>query len=220
VTQNEGERITSLCGVAAVVLIFVGLGAGGSPPNGKASAARVVTYYGRHATAQTVSGVLTSLGAVLFLVFAAAFVARFRRLEAAPTGAAELCLTGAGLVAAGLALFAGIAIAMADVVNHVDPSALQTLNVLANDAVFIFLITIGTCAFLLGAAALSITSPLPDWLGWLAVAFAVVAAIPSHVLGGALDHIGFVGFAGLGLWTVIAGALLAARPGPAAASPT
>jgi hypothetical protein len=124
-----------------------------------------------------------------------------------------LCLLGAGLLVVGLTIYAGLAISMADVADHVRNSALQALNVLADGAVFVFLITIGTSAFLLGAAALVLTSRvLPRWLGWLAVALAIVAAIPSHVLGGALDHIGLVAFAGLGLWTLIVGVLLAYRP--------
>ena len=48
-------------------------GAAGSTPNGRASVAKVVAFYGKHGTAQAVSGVLVSLGALLFLVFAATF---------------------------------------------------------------------------------------------------------------------------------------------------
>jgi xanthine/uracil permease len=47
------------------------------------------------------------------------------------------------------------------------------------------------------------------WLGWFAVVVALVAAIPSHVLGGTLDHIGFVAFAALGHWTLVVSVLLA-----------
>ena len=49
---------------------------------------------------------------------------------------------------------------------------------------------------------------LPRRLGWLARLFALIGAIPSHVLGGALDHVGLVAFAGLGVWTLMAGILL------------
>jgi len=78
--------------------------------------------------------------------------------------------------------------------------------------VFVFLITIGTSAFLLGAAASVLTTEvLPRWLGWLALLVAIVGAIPSHVLGGTLDHIGIAAFAGLGVWTLIVGVLLGVR---------
>jgi hypothetical protein len=152
--------------------------------------------------------VLLSLGALLFLVFAASFVARVR---AVPGGAA-LCLLGVGVLAVGLTTYAGLSIAMADVVSHVQGSALQALNVLADDAVFIFLITIGSSAFLLGAAAAVFgTAVVPRWLGWWAVIFAVVGVIPSHVLGGTLDHIGALAFAGLGFWTLVVAVVLTVR---------
>jgi hypothetical protein len=35
-----------------------------------------------------------------------------------------------------------------------------------------------------------------------------VAAIPSHVLGGALDHIGVLPVAGLALWTLVVSVLV------------
>lgn len=206
------KRVLPLSGVVAVVLIFAGLGAAGSTPNGEASVAKVVAYYGKHGTAQTVSGVLLSLGTLLFLIFSATFVARLRCAQSVPPGASALCLLGAGVLVVGLTIYAGLAISMADVAGHIDSSALQALNVLAGGAVFVFLLTIGTSAFLLGAAAAVLTTAvLPRWLGWLAITLAIVGAIPSHVLGGTLDHIGLVAFVGLGVWTVIAGILLTVR---------
>ncbi len=43
------------------------------------------------------------------------------------------------------------------------------------------------------------------------IVFAVVGAVPSHVLGGVLDHVGFVAFLGLLIWIVVA-AFLMTRP--------
>jgi hypothetical protein len=206
------RRYVPLTGVAAVVLIFAGLGAAGSTPNGRASVAKAVAFYGNHGTAQAVSGVLVSLGALLFLVFAATFSARLQRVRAEPSAACALCLVGAGVLVVGLTILAGLSITIDDVADHVGGAALQTLNVMANDAVFVFIITIGTSAFLIGAASAVLTSGLlPRWLGWLAIPLAIVAAIPSHILGGTLDHIGFLGFAGLGVWTLIVGLLLTIR---------
>ena len=93
----------------------------------------------------------------------------------AATGAFRnpLELVGAGLVAAGNSLvLSGVSIAVADVAKTADPSALQALNALANDAVFVFLITIGASAFLLGV---STNAELPSWLGKGALLFAVSA---------------------------------------------
>jgi hypothetical protein len=61
-----------------------------------------------------------------------------------------------------------------------------------------------------GAAALG-GGVLPKWLAWIAVVLGIVAAIPSHVLGGVLVHIGFVPFAGLTLWLIGAGIVLGLR---------
>ncbi len=206
------KRFVPLSGVLAVVLIFAGEAAAGSAPNGMASVAKIVSYYGKHTAAQTASGVLISLGALLFLIFSATFAGRIARTQNEPPGASALCLLGAGVLVVGLTIYAGLSIALADVVGHVDGSALQALNVMADDAVFVFLITVGTCAFLLGAAAAALTTVLlPRWLGWFAVVFAIVAAIPSHVLGGTLDHIGLIAFAGLGVWTLIVGVMLSGR---------
>jgi hypothetical protein len=77
--------------------------------------------------------------------------------------------------------------------------------------------TIGASAFLLGAGAGVLRSrplPLPRWLGWIAVVLGVVAAIPSHVLGGLLDHIGVVPVAGLGIWTLVVSVALARHSEP------
>ena len=73
-----------------------------------------------------------------------------------------------------------------------------------------FSVTIGAAAFLLGAGvAILRGAPLPQWVGWMAVLIGIVAAVPSHVLGGALDHIGFAGFLGLAAWSVVVSVFLA-----------
>jgi hypothetical protein len=202
-------RLGPLSGVVTVVLILAGFAVAGNAPNGTSSVAKVVAFYSKHGSAQTTSGVLLSLGALLFLVFSASFAVRVR----SASGGAVLCLLGAGVLVVGLTTYAGLSIAMADVVGQIQGSALQALNVLADDAVFIFLITIGTSAFLLGAAAaVFATAVLPRWLAWWAVVFAVLGVIPSHVFGGSLDHVGLLAFAGLGIWTLVAGILLTVRP--------
>jgi hypothetical protein len=90
--------------------------------------------------------------------------------------------------------------------------AMQALHVL-NQELF-FPLTVGTAAFLLGAGAAALRSgALPSWLAWIAIALGAAAATPSHVLGGALDHVGFFAFVGLGIWTLVVSALLATRSG-------
>ena len=212
----SGGRIALLSGVGAVLLVLAGFAVAGSPPNESASVGTIVAYYGDHTAAQTTSGVLLSLGALLFLIFASTLAAHVRTRLSGPSPASALCIAGGSVLAAGLTVYAGLAIAIADVAGHVDGAALQALNVLADGPVFIFLVTIGTSAFLLGAAAASlVTTLLPRWLGWLAVVFAVIGAIPSHVFGGTLDHIGLLAFLGLGFWTLVSSVYLArSNPSP------
>jgi hypothetical protein len=210
------KRFVPLSGVLGVLLLFAAFAVAGSTPNGKASVATIVSFYAEHRTAETVSGVLLSLGALAFLIFSATFAARLRNTETGGHGVSELCLAGAVVLVVGLTVYAGLSVAIADEVGHVQGSALQGLNVLADDAVFVFLITVGTSAFLLGAASAVLTgSLLPRWLGWLAVVLAVIGVIPSHVLGGTLDHVGFAAFIGLGVWTVIVSIILVTEVAPA-----
>ena len=45
-----------------------------------------------------------------------------------------MCLSGAVVLVIGLTIYAGLSVAIADEVGHVDGSVLQGLNVLADDA--------------------------------------------------------------------------------------
>jgi hypothetical protein len=208
----NAKRLVPLSGVIAVVLIFASFVATGSNPKADAPVDELVAFYSKHSTAQTVSGVLLSLGALFFLIFSATVAGTLRAARSESAGSSALCLGGGVLLVAGLELFAGLGIAVGDLTGHVNRSALQALHVLGQDTVFLFPVTIGTSAFLLGAGAGALKSAaLPKWLGWMAILFAIVAAIPSHVLGGVLDHIGILALAGLGVWTLIVAVLLAMR---------
>ena len=208
----KASRLAPLSGAGAVALSLAALIAAGNGPNVHAPTAKIVSFYARHGTAQTVSGVLLSLGALLFLAFTVQVVGVLRGTRANYTAASALSLAGGVVLVVGLTILAGVAVATDDASGHVAGSTLQTLNVFYNDAVFVFLITIGVCAFSLGAAGAVLGgAALPRWLGWLALLVAIVAAIPSHVIGGTLDHIGLFAFGGLGIWTLVVSVLLAAR---------
>ena len=208
------HRLVTLSGAVGIALVLASFIAAGTAPAAGAPTAEVVSFYDQHRTGQVVSAVLLSLGSVLFLVFTAAFVTFLQREDARPRAEATVCLGGGVLLTMGLTLFAGLSLALGDVGGSLDPSALRVLHVL-NQELF-YPVTVGTAAYLLGAGAGVLrTGALPRWLGVVALVFAAIAAVPSHVLGGSLVHIGFVGFMGLGLWTVVASGLLATRNGPA-----
>jgi hypothetical protein len=201
------RRVGPVCGIAFVVAMVLALAVAGTQPNGKASVEHVTSYYAKHTSAQRASGVLLGFAALLFLVFAAELAVHFQRSSGGSSTAALLTLAGAVLIAAFLCLLAGLALTLAELSGHVSGETLQTLNVFAN-APFVAVVTVGTSAFLLGAAAAALsTAALPRWLGWTALVLALVAAIPSHVLGGILDHIGFAAFTGLLLWMLVVSVL-------------
>ena len=66
------RRWLALCGVAAPVLIVLAFTAvGGSTPDDKANAAKVVSYYRDHKTASMIAALMVAIGAVLLVLFAA-----------------------------------------------------------------------------------------------------------------------------------------------------
>jgi hypothetical protein len=196
------RELAPLSGVASVVLILASFAVAGSAPSSTASQAKVMSFYATHLAGQKWSGVLLSLGALLFLIFASTLVTLLGRSDARRGGATTLCLGGAVVAVVGMTIFAALALTIGQVTGKIDPSALQALHVLNQEMVFP--LTVGSAAFLLGGGvAVLQTGMFPRWVGWFAVAFGVVAAVPSHVVGGVLDHIGFLGFLGLAAWTVI-----------------
>jgi hypothetical protein len=206
----NATRWIPLSGTLAVILIAAGAVAAGSTPSEDAPVDELVAFYAAHDTGQVVSGVLLSLGALFFLVFCAAFVSALRRTDVDLRVWLALCFGGGVLFVVGFTIAAGLAVFIGGVAGDLDPPALQALH--EASLVVVFPWSVGGSAFLLGAGAAVLQSePLPRWLGWMAVVLGVVAAIPSHVLGGALDHIGIVPVAGLGVWTLVVGVLLTRR---------
>jgi hypothetical protein len=204
------QRLARLSGIPAVVLIAAGFSASGATPREDAPVDKLVSFYNEHDTGQIVSGVLVSLGALLFLLFASALVDVFRRSETESRTLAALSYGGALLFTAGLTVGAGLSVFIGGTVSDLEPAALQALHVAS--LIVIFPISIGASAFFLGAGFEVLrTQLLPAWLGWSAVVLGVVAAIPSHVLGGALDHIGIIPVTGLGIWTLVVSVLLTRR---------
>ena len=211
----NAARWIPLSGVAAVILIVAGAAAAGSTPREDAPVSDLVAFYTAHDTGQVASGVLLSLGALLFLIFSAEFVSVLRRAAPADSQVwAVLCFGGSVLFVVGLTIAAGISVFIGNVAGDLEPPALQALH--EASLVVVFPWSIGASAFLLGAGAGVLQyQALSRWLGWTAVVLGVVAAIPSHVLGGVLDHIGVVPIAGLGVWTLVVSVVLVRRDEPA-----
>jgi hypothetical protein len=202
------HRLIPLSGVAVLPLLIASLIASGTTPAADASAREVVAFYSGNASGQTLSAVLQSLTALAFIIFASAVVGALRRGDKSYPTSTALAIGGSAVLTVGLTIFAGLTLVLGDVAGKVEPSVLQTLNAL-DDSMF-FPATVGSAAFLLGAGTGVLRSSIaPKWTGWLAIGLGLVAAVPSHVFGGALDHIGFAGFLGLCVWSLLVGPLLA-----------
>jgi hypothetical protein len=209
------KMLVPLSGIGGVALILAALVAAGSTPETNASTRELVSFYAGQQSGQRLSAILLSLGALLFLIFVTGVADVLRRAEGQSGGASTLYVAGSGLLVVGLTILAGLALALGRVAGHASPSTLQALHVLSQE--MIFPLVVGTAASMLGAGiAVVQTKVFPTWLGWLAIAVAIVSAIPSHTFGGLLDHVGFVGFLGLCLWTLIISVPLtmSARPIP------
>jgi hypothetical protein len=115
-----------------------------------------------------------------------------------------VALIGAGVLATGAALDATILFALAEAADDIDPTAVQALQALWDND---FLpLALGGAVFILasGLSILTRATPIPRWLGWVAVALGLIGLTP----------IGFVGFLGSAIWIVIVSVLLALRGRP------
>jgi hypothetical protein len=191
-----------------VLLIVASFIVVGESPDLDASSSEVVSYYTDNDSSLQWGAALLALGAFFFMLFSTTVSSLLRRDPARGAVAANFSLAGGIVFAIGATIFAGLAFTAGDAVDDVAPATLQTLHALEMD--MFFTVAIGTAAFLLGSGVGALKSDLlPNWLGWAAIVIGVVALTPA----------GFFGFLALGLWTLVASAMLAMRartaPGPA-----
>jgi hypothetical protein len=198
------KRWVGVGGLLFVILVVVsGAVVGPMPPNSHASAAKIVAFYSKHRSGVKAEAYLLELAVFVGLFF----FWYLRDLVAAVEANRRLAAIGfAGVVifAVSGALAASSYWALADAVNHVAPTTMQTLGVLQNDG-STFVTGAGQAVFLVATGiALIRTGVLARWLGWVGVVLGIVAlAIP------------FVGPLPAGVWVLIASIviLVSARGG-------
>ncbi|MBV9818181.1 MAG: hypothetical protein JOZ07_07515 [Solirubrobacterales bacterium] len=173
------RRLAPLTGIAFAVLALIGFAAGPSTPGSDASGSRVIAYYTTHQSTQKATDLVFGLAFVLFVFFAAALRSYIHRGRSSDT-LSTLAMIGAAMTAAGFMLFTGIEFSLADVPNKLTPSAAQALNLLDND---LFFPTIaGMCVFAISSGlAILRESPLPRWLGWLAIVIGILSVSPAFL---------------------------------------
>jgi hypothetical protein len=195
-------------------LVSAVLGAAGAaieiitnPPSSDASGKEVVAFYSAQGGTQLLAAALLALAFVFFLFFAGSLRSHLRQapnLEALST----IALAGAVVETVGQTIGAGYVWTLAQGAGHLDSSAAQALNALSNNAVATN--TAGMIVFGI-AAGLAILRGglLPRWLGWVAIAMAVVVVTPLE---------GF-SFLALVVWMVIVSILMWMRGAQARQEP-
>lgn len=190
--------VTAIVSVALIVAAFI---VGGEPPDADAPVAEVVSYYEANDTDVGVGSVLLALGAAFFAFFAAMLVGKLGRAEAQSYALPAGVLAGGVLVSTGILIFAGIGFTLADLADDLEPAAVQALHALSED---MFLPVAAGTVVLSWSLALAILrhGGLPRWLGWVALVIAIASVTPA----------GFFAFLALGVWALLASAVMLAQP--------
>ena len=204
------RRWLALSGVGAAVLFAVSFFSGGGTPNDDARAATVVKYFQDHRVGTQVFNLLGVIAAVLLILFAVR-LREFLRDDGSDGGLLSTAAFGGALIlAAGVMLDSAITFGLvrAARLNFAGPA--QTLNVLSNNDFYI--IFGGIAILLLGAGIATVRRPaLPRWLGWAAIAVAILS------LAG---PIGFFGAILAMLWLLVVSIIIFRRDRVAAPSAT
>lgn len=201
------ESLVPLTGVLFIVLLIASFAIGGEPPEASDDVGEIVDHYVDNKDA-IIGGSFVSVAAALSLIFFAGYLRKI--LSSAEDGGGMLpgiVLVGASIIAVGAAIDATILVSLAEAAEDIDPVAVQALQALwDNDFVPLAL---GAVTFLLSAGIAVVRSgALPVWLGWVAIALAVVGMTP----------VGFLGVIGGALWILVVSVMLSVRARSAAAA--
>lgn len=172
-----------------------------NPPGADASGKEVIAFYSAQGGTQQLAGALLALAFVFFLFFAGSLRSYLRQtpdLEALST----IAVAGAAVETAGQTIGVGYVWTLAQGAGHLESSAAQALNALSNNAVATN--TAGMIVFGIAAGLAILRSRrLPSWLGWLAIAMAVLVVTPVEA----------VSFLALVVWMVVLSILIWRRGG-------
>jgi hypothetical protein len=190
---SRTQRVLAITGIVFVVLVAASILIVGNGPDGHASSAKVVAFYHAHKGAVVAASQLILLAVVVGL----AFFWYFRDYLATTPVARRLATVGfAGAVvfAVGGGIASGAYFALADASGHVDPSTMQTLNLIQGD-VSGGASEAGVALFLIasGVAILRSDGRLPTWVAWVGIVLGVASLV------GILD----IGLPAIGLWLLI-----------------
>src|ERR1700716_211230 len=188
--------ISAVLGVAGAAIEIVT-----NPPGSDATGKEVIAFYSSQGGEQLLAAALLALAFVFFLFFAGTFRSYLREVPELD-GLSTIALAGAVVETAGQTIGAGYVWTLAQGAGHLDSSAAQALDALNNNAVATN--TAGMIVFGIAAGLAILRGGLqPRWLGWVAIAMAVVVVTPLE---------GF-SFLALVVWMVIVSILMWMRGG-------
>jgi hypothetical protein len=193
-------------GIVFVALMIVGFLVVGTPPDATHSPAKISQYYIDHKGRIQAGVLILGLG-IIFLVYFTSYLRTVLDRGEGETGLlSRVAFAGIIIFAVGGAIDGTILFAIAEAVDDIDPTQVQTLQALWDNDFIPF--AVGVNLFVV-ASGLSIVlhKSLPAWLGWIALALGVIGLTP----------IGLVSFLGAGVWILIVSVLLLVQGRPTAA---
>jgi hypothetical protein len=186
------DWIAPATGILFVVFAVLSFAFGGEPPSADDPVEDIVDHYLDNEDAIVASAILATVAALLLVFFANHLRGVLSAAEGNGPRLSPLVLTGAAVIAVGIAIDSTIYLALAASADDIEPTSVQTLQALWDND---FLpIALGTTIFLISAGASILrTGVLPRWLGWVGLALAVLSFTP----------IGWVAFLLGGIWIAI-----------------
>ena len=196
-------RFVPLLGALFVVLVAVGYLVAGDTPSHHALGPEIRDDYASE-TKHQIAAFLVALGAVPLLFFAGYFRAVLRRLHPSGRLSANVAVTGAVVVATGLAVQSLIHAALAEAAqtSEFSDQALQALNALDGWSFYPIAIGLSTLLLASGIALLRGRRFFAPFVAWAAVALGVLSLVPI---------VGFFAAILSGIWLVVISLMLFAR---------
>jgi hypothetical protein len=195
------EWLAPLTGVLFVVLLILSFVVAGEPPDADEPVQEIVEHYVDNDDAIWIGTLIGGLS-VLSLLF---FGAYLRKLFSAAEGPGHgmlspLILAATVIMAVGAGIDMTISVALVEAAEDIDPVAVQSLQALWDNDFVPIAIGIELLFLSVGLAVVRY-GVLPKWLGWVALALALIGVTP----------IGFVAFPLGAIWVLIVSVLLAVR---------
>ncbi|MEY9903898.1 hypothetical protein ABIA35_000104 [Catenulispora sp. MAP12-49] len=204
--NDKLTRLLGPLGLGAVVAFVIGflILNDNNVPGKNASAAAVVSYYQTHSMRETWSLYIIAAGVILMAFFIGGMRTVLRKANEAHSWLADTALAGGILFIAGFSTTGFLQWTLISAAHNGQAQLAGNLNFLSQS---IQLPAQAGIVVLAAAAGLAIVlgSDIPAWLGYVALAIAVVAAI---------GPIGLIGVLVMPIWMTLFGFVVGARTAP------